>query len=48
MPGVSAKVTEILPFNQTITIEIKDQPVTLGIVAARYIFVEKQSPSNNR
>ncbi len=43
MPGTSVRVAEILPFNQTITIEVEDQPVTLGIVAARYIFVEKQS-----
>lgn len=39
-PGVQATVTETLPFNQTITVKIGDQPVTLGYVAARYIFVE--------
>ncbi len=43
MPGISARVVEILPFNQTVTIEVDDQPVTLGVVAARYLFVEKQS-----
>ncbi len=42
MPGTSAKVTEILPFNQTITVEVEGQPVTLGNAAARYIFVEMQ------
>ncbi len=41
MPGASARVTEILPFNQTITLEVKGRPVALGNVAARYIFVER-------
>ncbi len=40
LPGTRAGVTEILPFNQTITIEVGGQPVTLGNTAARYIFVE--------
>lgn len=40
MPGEQAKVIEILPFNQTITIEVENQPVTLGNAVARYIFVE--------
>lgn len=40
MPGVKATVREVLPFNQTITIEIAGQMVTLGNAAARYIFVE--------
>lgn len=39
-PDAEARVIEILPFNQTITIEIKGQPVTFGYAAARYIFVE--------
>ena len=40
MPMRQACVTEILPFNQTITLEVDGQPVTLGNAAARYIFVE--------
>jgi DtxR family Mn-dependent transcriptional regulator len=40
VPGTLAVVVEILPFNQTITLKIKEQPVTLGNAAARYIFVE--------
>lgn len=40
MPGAKAQVAEILPFNQTITIEVEGRPVTLGDAAARYIFVE--------
>lgn len=42
MPGVLATVTEVLPFNQTITLEVNDQAVTLGNAAARYLFVEKK------
>jgi len=40
MPGTHATVTEILPFNETVTIEIRGAGVTLGFTAARYIFVE--------
>ena len=40
IPGASATVSEILPFNQTITLEVNGQPVTLGNAAAKYIFVE--------
>lgn len=40
LPGTRAVVTEILPFNQTITVEVEGQPVTLGNAAARYIFVD--------
>lgn len=40
MPDVQAKVMEILPFNQTITLEVKEQQVTLGFASAKYIFVE--------
>jgi len=40
-PGTKAVVIEILPFNQTITIEVAAQLVTLGNAAARYIYIEK-------
>ena len=40
MPGTEAVVSDVLPFNETITIEVDGQPVTLGNVAAKYIFVE--------
>jgi DtxR family Mn-dependent transcriptional regulator len=40
LPGVPARVQEILPFNQTITIEINGQLVTLGNAAAKFVFVE--------
>ncbi|MBN1373676.1 MAG: metal-dependent transcriptional regulator [Anaerolineaceae bacterium] len=44
MPGVKATVSEVLPFNQTIAIEIAGQSVTLGNAAARYIFAEMTTP----
>jgi len=40
MPATEAVVSDVLPFNETVTIEIGGQPVTLGNVAAKYIFVE--------
>jgi DtxR family Mn-dependent transcriptional regulator len=43
IPGVHAKVREKLPFNQTITLEIQRQEVTLGFASARYLFVERVS-----
>ncbi len=41
LPGTRVTVTEILPFNQTITVTVENLPVTLGNAAARYIFVER-------
>ncbi len=40
MPGASASVTEVLPFNQTIALSVNGQTITLGNAAAKYIFVE--------
>lgn len=40
MPGKVALIVEILPFNETITLQIEGQEVTLGYVVARYIFAE--------
>ncbi|HVM72699.1 MAG TPA: metal-dependent transcriptional regulator [Anaerolineales bacterium] len=41
MPEKEAVVTEVLPFNQTITLQIQKQTATLGFAAARRIFVER-------
>lgn len=41
MPGRSATVVEVLPFNQTISLRLEQGEATLGFAAARYIFVEK-------
>jgi len=43
LPGAEAQVLEILPFNQTLTVEIEGRQVTLGFPAARYIFAERHS-----
>jgi len=40
MPGAEVMVREVLPFNQTIALEIQGQVITLGFSSARYIFVE--------
>jgi DtxR family Mn-dependent transcriptional regulator len=40
MPGESCIVTEVLPFNQTLTISIQDHEVTLGVTVAKYVLVE--------
>jgi DtxR family Mn-dependent transcriptional regulator len=39
-PGAEVTVLEVLPFNQTITLDINGQAVTLGFASARYLFVE--------
>ena len=44
LPGNEAYIESILPFNQTITIQIYHHSVTLGFPTAKYIFVEKVNP----
>lgn len=39
-PGANALLVETLAFNQTLTIEIDGEPVTLGYPTAEYVFVE--------
>jgi DtxR family transcriptional regulator, Mn-dependent transcriptional regulator len=39
-PGANAVVREILPFNQTITLDVSGQSVVLGYAAARFVYVE--------
>lgn len=41
MPGRRARVTEILPFNHTLTVEVDGRPATLGFASARQIFFER-------
>jgi DtxR family transcriptional regulator, Mn-dependent transcriptional regulator len=40
MPGAEVTVREILPFNQTISVAIQGQAITLGFAAAQYVFVD--------
>ena len=46
MPGAEVIVREVLPFNQTVSLDIKGQAVTLGFTSARYLFVETR-PNNS-
>lgn len=39
-PGSQVTVAEILPFNQTITLDVVDQKVTLGFPVASHIYAE--------
>ena len=41
MPGMQVSVEEILPFNQTISLSVEGQTVTLGFAIARMIFIEQ-------
>ncbi|MCX6053749.1 MAG: metal-dependent transcriptional regulator [Chloroflexi bacterium] len=41
VPGASVLVTDVLPFNQTLTINVVNKPVTLGFASAHFIFAEK-------
>lgn len=41
MPGAEIKVEEVLPFNETIKVLVKDQAVVLGSTLAEEIFVSR-------
>ena len=40
VPGAQTLVREVLPFNQTITLEANGKSATLGFAAAKYIYAE--------
>jgi len=42
IPGKAVEVAEVLPFNQTLTLLVDSQRVTLGFTTAHYIYVEDQ------
>jgi DtxR family Mn-dependent transcriptional regulator len=41
MPGARAMVLEVLPFNQTVTLDLAGKTSTLGFASARHVFVER-------
>ena len=41
IPGTQAVISEVLPFNQTLTLVIGEKQVVLGYPTAEYIYVEK-------
>ncbi len=40
MPGVSVEIEEVLPFNETITLKVGGDKVSLGLATAAYIYME--------
>ena len=40
IPGAEIMVREVLPFNETISVDVQGKPVTLGFASANYLFVE--------
>ena len=43
LPGKKVTVVEQLPFNQTLTVEVEGERVSLGASTARYVYVEQIS-----
>jgi DtxR family Mn-dependent transcriptional regulator len=41
VPGAQAEVTEVLDFNQTVSLKLRKKIVAIGFPAAKYIFAEK-------
>ncbi len=41
LTNVEATVTEVLPFNQTLTVRVQGKEVSLGFAAAKYVYVEQ-------
>ena len=41
IPGAKAEVIEVLPFNQTLSLQMGKRKVALGFPTAKYIYVEK-------
>jgi DtxR family Mn-dependent transcriptional regulator len=39
-PGRVVKIQEVLPVNETVTVSVEDQPVSIGFAIARYIYLE--------
>jgi DtxR family transcriptional regulator, Mn-dependent transcriptional regulator len=41
VPGAPVELCEVLPFNQTLTLQVEGRLVSLGLPVARYIYAEK-------
>ena len=54
MPGAAFAVRDVLPFNQTMTLDVAGRPVVLGLPTAQWIFADagagraKRPPSGRR
>jgi hypothetical protein len=40
VPGVEAAISEVLPFNQTLTLQVSGKTVVLGFTAAQSLYGE--------
>ena len=40
MPGTKVSVRDVMPFNQTMTLEVAGKPVVLGLATAQWIFAD--------
>jgi hypothetical protein len=38
MPGIEATISDVMPFNQTLTLKIGDHPVILGFAAVHSLY----------
>lgn len=47
-PGQWVTVEDILPFNETVTIRVMDQSVSIGFAIARYIYIEPEQVTSRR
>lgn len=41
LTGVEATIVDVLPFNQTVTLQVQGRTVTLGFATAKYLYVER-------
>ncbi len=41
IPGATVQVTEVLPFNQTLSLKVKGRAISVGFSTAAFIYVEK-------
>ncbi|HEX8992389.1 MAG TPA: FeoA family protein, partial [Anaerolineales bacterium] len=41
LTGVEATIVDVLPFNQTVTLQVQSRTVTLGFATAKYLYVER-------
>ncbi len=48
MPGTQFVVREVMPFNQTMTLEVEDRPVVLGLQTAEWIYAETHARRADR
>ncbi|MCL5995914.1 MAG: metal-dependent transcriptional regulator [Chloroflexi bacterium] len=48
MPGAKITVREVMPFNQTLTLEVSGSPVVLGAATAEWLYVDQNHRSESK